>query len=358
MNSEVDIAEPSVDESIHTALDISQGAPITKLDRLEILDEDTWEDITLEIVFYRWKKDFPKVVRCGGGGDMGRDVIAYVPNGEWNNFQCKYYANALKLDEAITEIGKLIYYCYKGEYSVPSKYLFVAPKGVTTQLLNHLMNSQKLKESVFERWEKRCKNKITKKEKVVLSKELISFIDSSIDFEIFEHIPPLEIIQLHSETPYHAIRFGGSPKKRTKPPTPPLTLADKELIYTSELFLAFSDVEGTEVNGDNVFQFVNYESEYNSARKNFYSAEGLEKFSRDWLPDGSYDELLDECYETVSPVALRNHDNGFERYLSVSEQAATADYHSHPLHHYIKVFDKKGLCHHLVNNKKLKWIKK
>ena len=356
MTTELGIKLPSIADDIHTSLDVSQGAPIPKLKRLEIFDEGTWEDITLELV-HHWKTQYQKIVRCGGGGDLGRDVIAYTPNGDWENFQCKYYAKPLTLDEAIREVGKLIYYSYKEDYPVPNKYYFVSPKGVTTQLLNHLMDSQKLKDELINRWGKQCRTKITKKHKIELDTDLLSYIDSSINFKIFDHIPSLEIIELHSQTPYHVIRFGASTQKRPKAVLPPPTLEASELTYTTELLLAFGDAEKKEVSNINLTTFPNYEQEYHSARRNYYSADGLEKFSRDWLPNDCYKELLDECYETISPVVMSEHRDGYARYLKVSAQAAGTNYSSHPLHHYIKVQDKKGLCHHLVNEKKVKWVK-
>ena len=156
--------------------------------------------------------------------------IRYTPNKN-KNFQCKYYAKPLKLDEAITEIGKLIYYSYSGTYTVPKKYYFVSPKGVTNQLLNCLMDTAKLKDELMKRWDKQCKPKITKKGPVELDKELLSHINSYVDFGIFDHIPTLEIIELHSKTPFHAVRFGSSARKRPKPIAPPKTPATKELTY-------------------------------------------------------------------------------------------------------------------------------
>ena len=356
MTTEFEIKSPDIANDIHTSLDVSQGAPIPKLMRLGTFNEDTWEDITLELV-HNWKKQYRKVVRCGGGGDLGRDVIAYTPDEEWENFQCKYYAKSLTLDEAIREVGKLIYFSYKGEYSTPLKYYFVSPKGVTTQLLNHLMDSDKLKDELIKRWDKQCRTRITTKYNIELDRNLLSYIDNSIDFKIFDHIPPLDIIELHSQTCYHVIRFGASTRKRPKPDTPPLTPEDTELTYTSELLSAFSDTEKKVVNNVNLTSFPDYEQEYNSARRNYYSADGLDIFSRDWLPNESYKELLDECYETISPVIMSDHKDGYARYLKVSAQAAGTNYSSHPLHHYIKIQDKKGLCHHLVNKKKVKWVK-
>lgn len=357
MASELEIKSPNINGDIHTSLDVFQGFPIPKLKRLEIIDEDSWEDVTLELVLY-WKTQYTRVVKCGGSGDLGRDVIAYNQNGEWENFQCKHYNKPITLDESIREIGKLIYYAYIKEYTVPQKYYFVSPKGVSTQLLNCLMDTGKLKDELLKRWNKQCRSKITTKKKIELTADLLSYIDKYIAFEIFDHISPLQIIELHSNTPYHYVRFGALTRKRPKPEEPPLKVEDSELIYTSELLRAFSDAEANHnITGQNLSEFPEYKDEYNSARKNYYSAEGLEKFSRDWLPPDSYKELLDECYEAISPTVLSIHENGYQRYLRTSAHISTVDFASHPLHHYIKIQDKKGFCHHLVNEKKIKWIR-
>ncbi len=357
MVNELELKSPAIADEMHTSIDVLHGAPIPKLKRLETFDEDAWEDVTLELAS-EWKKQYHRVVRCGGGGDLGRDVVAYHSSGEWENFQCKHYANALTLDEAIREVGKLIYYAYLNEYKLPVKYYFVAPKGVQTKLLNCLMNTNMLKEELINRWDKQCKTKITSTKTINLDESLNSYIENSIDFSIFDHIPPLDIINLHSQTQYHAIRFGASSRKRPQPISPPSALSVVELPYTTELLSAFSEAEASIVTRESLERFPDYEEEYSSARKNYYYADGLEMFSRDWLPSGSYKELLDECYEAVSPIVKSKHQDGYVCYLEVSSQAARMNYSSHPLHHFIKTQDKKGFCHHLVNEKRIKWVKK
>ena len=52
------------------------------------------------------------------------------------------------------------------------------------------------------------------------------------------------------------------------------------------------------------------------------------------------------------------HKDGYERFLKVSTQAVNVPYDSHPLVHYIRPSDRKGLCHQLVNDKKIKWIRR
>ena len=123
--------------------------------------------------------------------------------------------------------------------------------------------------------------------------------------------------------------------------------------------MAFADAEGVEeMKPDSLNASSDYKTVYDSARRNFYAAEDLEKCSRDWLPNNCYQELIDECYEGVSPTIMSNFPNGFDRYLATNTQAISINYNSHPLNPYIKVQDKKGMLHQLVNAKRIRWIKR
>ncbi len=354
---ENEIEAPQEPSTLPNSLAVALGPPVPKLKRLEILESDAWEDIVNEIVHYHWKKQYRRVVRCGGAGDMGRDVIAYKDDGTWINYQCKYYkGRKLTLADALLEIGKLAYYSHTKQYVAPKEYYFVAPVGVSSQLLQHLMNEDMLKSELFKRWDKSCKSKITQKEDIDLDDALREHIEN-LDFKIFDHLAPLDIIDLHSKTPYHAARFGDERKERPTPSAPPPSPTTEELGYTTELLRAFSDKEKSDVKFDDLENYSNYQREYTSARKNYYYAEGLEKFSRDWLTDKTFTDLLDECYEAISPIVMMDHSDGLERYLKTSIQATTTNFDQHPLHHHITIKDKKGMCHHLVNNGAIKWVK-
>jgi len=352
LQQEIEISPPKIPDDV-TSVDIITGYPVAPLDRLKIMDEDTWEEFTAELTYY-WKTQYSSVVRCGGGGDKGRDVIAYNPSGDWENFQCKHYSRQLSLNDALFEIGKLIYYANKGDYTLPKKYYFVTPLNVSSNLLSYLMNPERLKEPLFDRWNSVCRNKITRKETIEYS-TLSSFVDNNVDFSIFENIPTLKLIDLHGKTPYHSLRFGGVHKKRPKSPEPPKEIEIKEQVYLSLLFAAFSEYKKEKIDISKLDSDKNLYDEFISARKNFYSADSLERFSRDWLPTGSYSELLDECYEAILSTLHKEYINGYMRYLEVSSQAARIDYPSHPLHYCLLVKDKKGFCHQLANIEKIKW---
>ncbi|MEL0169975.1 MAG: hypothetical protein VW877_17845 [Pseudomonadaceae bacterium] len=120
---ESEIPPPKPADFSATALDVQIGAPVPVLDRMLIMSSDDWEDFTLELVHYL-KEQYHKVTKCGGGGDMGRDVIAYTATG-WSNYQCKHYKEKLSVEDAVLEIGKICYYTYIGEYPLPERYFFV-----------------------------------------------------------------------------------------------------------------------------------------------------------------------------------------------------------------------------------------
>jgi hypothetical protein len=237
--------------------------------------------------------------------------------------------------EATLEIAKLVYYGLKGEYLLPKKYYFVTPQGVSSQLLNALNNPEKLRNELIRRWEKTCASKITSKQKVTLNEEIKEYIQK-MDFSIFDHVPPIKLIELHKNTSYHINRFGASFPERPE---------------------TFSEEEKAEVTSDSLPKHTKYQEEFSSARRSFYSAENLELFSRDWLKNDSYNKLAEECYDAVSPVVNNEHKNGYKRYLATLTQAAAVNFSSHPLHLYIEIKDKKGLCHQLVNSKKIRWVK-
>lgn len=357
---ELDINSPAPSEHIITSLEVVSGASIPALDYLKIFNADSWEDLTLELVSY-WKTQYSRVMRCGAGGDMGRDVIAYQHDKpeSWENFQCKHYDKRLGLSLALLEIGKILHYVYQGEFTLPLRYYFVAPQGVSNDLLRHLNDPNRIKAALINKWDKICKNKITSKhnDDITLDEKFLEFIQA-IDFSMFDHIPPIKIIELHSNTIFHAQRFGVNVRKRSALPTPPEELAENEIVYTKELLRAFAEDKQTKIlTASDLEEGTDYKFEYEGARKNFYAAEDLQKFSRDWLPENSYDELTDECFEAVSTTLRQKHENGYERYLATSSQAAAVNYTSHPLSPYIKTQDKKGMCHQLVNASRFKWIR-
>lgn len=357
METEKEIPPPKSNGTPISTVTALTGEIISPLKRLEHMEEDDWEDFTCELATY-WKTQYAKVNRIGGSGDMGRDVIAYTSDGDWENFQCKYYSSPLNLSDVLLEIGKLCYYSHQGHFKMPVKYYFVAKKGLNGASLNALKDSQKLKRDLIDGWEKKCKSKITKTEAVELSGDFLNFIENEVDFTIFDQIPALQLIELHkTHTPYYIRRFGAVEFDRPMPQSPPPAIQDSELNYIDELLKAIESVEETVKTVEDLGKFPEFLQELKNARKNFYSAESLEKFSRDSMPPGTYETLLDYCHESISSLMLMVHNNGWEKYLTVSNHITQVPFNSHALDMFMNVRDKKGACHQLVNQGVIKWIK-
>lgn len=354
MLTENEIELPPAPDFMPTALDVEKGAPILPLSRLMIMSPDEWEIFTLELVQYL-KSTYLEVVRCAGAGDKGRDVVAKVEKG-WDNYQCKHYGAKLSAADAIKELGKLVYYTWKGDYTLPNNYYFVSPRGGSVDFIDLLSNKDRVRREIISRWDVLCREKITRKNVIELDGGLLEHLNG-IDFSFVKEITPLKLIEYHRQTPYHLVRFGSYHVRRPCVESePPEKVEERERAYIDALIDAFSDADGVIYKwGDTLDK--DYIEDIESARVHFFSAEALEVFSRDSFPDGCFKDLKKQCYDSVRSVLRQDHNNGHQRFLKTSEHASLVPYSSHPLVHSMVPTDKLGLCHHLVNDKKIKWVK-
>ncbi|SDO46222.1 hypothetical protein SAMN04489798_3011 [Pseudomonas arsenicoxydans] len=349
------ITIPPAPEFMLTALDVEKGEPVHPLDRLQIMSADAWEVFTLEFVSYLGK-GYESVTRCAGAGDKGRDVIAKYAMG-WDNYQCKHYKDKLSVANVVAELGKLVYYTWRGDYTLPREYRFVSPKGCSSDCIDMLAKKSRIKAEIIKRWDKACKDKITKTESIPLEGTLLDYLNA-LDFSFVDEMSSHELIEKHALTPYHTTRFGSYHLKRPQVRKPESSaVGDNEKVYIDALLDAFSDADGAEYSFDSVMD-TEYKDDFERARINFFSAESLEMFSRDAFPTGCYEKLKGECHEGVHSVVRKKFDDGYQRFLEVSTHCVKIPYDSHPLRHFLQTSDRKGLCHQLVNDLKFKWIKK
>jgi hypothetical protein len=203
--------KPLARTDMPTATLVQAGIPIPKAKRVQQFSPAEWEEFTEEWASSK-KSEYHRIVRLGGSGDMGLDVVAFVTNsafsGGWDNFQCKHYEKALTPADITIEIAKIIYYSFNGEYPPPRKYFFVAPRGAGTKLSKLLADEKKLKDEVKNNWPTQCAEKIKANQKITLSGDIEAYFDL-FDFSIFSSCSPVELVEEHASTPFHAVRFGG-----------------------------------------------------------------------------------------------------------------------------------------------------
>ena len=338
---------------------VASGQPVHPEDRIKLFSDNEWERFVKEWVD-SLRDEYDLVERCGGVGDMGRDVIATIKdgNGAWDNYQCKHYKESLKPSDIWTELGKLAYYTLKGEYAYPRRYYFIAPQGAGTKLSNLLKKPQELRAGLFTNWDKECREKITKTEIVECDAAMKAHIES-LDFTIFQATPVLRIIEAHAKTRWHAARFGGGLSQRPEPPVPPAEPADSETAFVGELRRAYADHLKQDVKDvdTGLAGRADLREHFHDSRVEFYSAEGLRTFSRDTLPPGEFEKLQDEVHSGIKDDLRAAHADGYGRVVAVVKTARALPLTSHPLITRIHNRDRGGICHQLANDGKVRWVK-
>jgi hypothetical protein len=350
---------PAPPEPLSTPADfVLTGLPIPPIDRIKIFNDTQWEEFVLE-----WadslRDQYARVDRCGGTGDMGRDVIASTGDygTPWDNYQCKHYKDRLTPSDIWVELGKLVFHTRRGDFTYPRRYSFVAPQGPGTTLSNLLKKPPALRDGLLENWEKHCQRKITATEEVELDASLRNYIDS-LDFGIFEAVPPLRIIDGHAKTRWHVARFGGGLPPRPAPAAPPPEPADTETRFVQELFRAYSDrLKQPIAAAVDLNHVVELREHFGDARLEFYSAESLRTFSRDTLPLGEFEKLQDEVHSGIKDDVRSDHPDGYQRVLAVVKTARLLPLGGHALYGRMAIRDRGGICHQLANDGKVRWVK-
>lgn len=233
--------KPGIGADKPTQVGSGMNFPIAKL--IELLEPVQWEEFTEE-----WAsslKSYKEVERWSGAGDMGRDIVAFVSDkkfdGPWDNYQCKRYALQLAPADIWVEIGKIIYYTFKGEFPPPTNYYFAASKGVGLKLKRLLADPDKLRQGLIDNWDEHCKEGITETAEISLDGALLAYLNK-FNFAIFKHKTVMELVSGHAKTIFHARRFGTATFPERPPvEAPPNTIQQKESRYVEQLFEMYSE---------------------------------------------------------------------------------------------------------------------
>ena len=147
-------------------------------------------------------------------------------------------------------------------------------------------------------------------------------------------------------------------------PIPKIATQDEQT-YIDELFLAYGDAEGmTTFSASDLSSFPDYSNDLDDRRIDFYAAETIRRGVLE-LGGGSltdqFDVLKTETLAGVKDTAKRKHQDGYEHMLAIMEQAVIAPVTNYILSaspYWISATIKKGVCHHLVNDGKLVWVRR
>lgn len=320
------------------------------------------DDDELEIFVTEWAKkkgEYLSVQLFRGTGDMGRDVVGFHSKdrheGSWHNYQCKQYGKTLQTSVGLNEIGKLLYYSFKGEFTRPTGYFFVAPRGVNRNLKRLIANPSQFRDDLFATWNDHCANKIIDKKTIPLDADLKAFI-SEWDFSCITAISLDEILADPMIKPALYAYFGADPGP---PPAGevPVAIESREMPYIGELLSAYGEREAT-IFADyaSLKAHASHDQHLMIQRERFFDADAFTRFYRDNTMEEEIRLLRREVRHGVIDVHLSDHQDSLTRANAVMIQAANLQ-PSGALAKYAGPPVRQGICHHFVNEGEIKWQK-
>ena len=106
-----------------------------------------------------------------------------------------------------------------------------------------------------------------------LTGKLLTYFNS-FNFSIFDSVSLADLVQGHSTTPFHSVRFGGGLAQRPESKIPPANTASNENNYIKQLLFAYGECEGEKPQNIHWLEGKNkYKNNFNRQRERFYHAE-------------------------------------------------------------------------------------
>jgi hypothetical protein len=319
------------------------------------LDDDQLEEFVRQWALK--KTEYVEVERFTGTGDMGRDVVGFLSSqrheGPWHNYQCKQYGRTLPTETGIAELGKVLYYAYKGEFTAPEKFFFVAPRGINRNLKSLIFKPSMFKATMTAGWEKYCARTIVENEHIPMDGALTAFIEAWD----FSRIAPISVDILLTDAAaipvlYHW--FGADPGPAPAGIAPPDVQAI-ELPYIQGLLDAYGEREGV-VFADHTSAGAHavHGPHLRMQRERYFDADAFTRFYRDSTTAKDTDDFRNEILHGIFETHTASHKDMLSRVNAVMIQAGNTQ-PSGPLAKYARIPIKQGICHHFVNEGQLKW---
>jgi len=320
-------------------------------------------DKELENFVREWaelKKTYAEVQKFTGASDMGRDVVGYLTKqrheGPWHNYQCKQYGRTVPLDVGVREVGKILYYAFNGEFTPPTAYYFVAPRGVVRSLRTLISKPSEFKQKLISSWNEYCAKGIADKTTIDLTPDLQAFIEAW-DFSQVQAVSVDEILADPAGTAVMVKWFGADPGPAPAG-TVPTDIQSHEMPYVRQLLDAYGERDNC-VFGEHcdVRTHEEFGPHLDMQRERFFDADAFSRFYRDNTMSEEIDTLHNDMIHGVADVHRVTHADSLSHVDAVMAQAANV----HPsgvLSRYARVPVKQGICHYFANEGRLVWQKK
>ena len=311
----------------------------------------------------RLKTDYVDFEQASRSADMGRDAVGFLSkaryDGEWHNYQCKQLAKPLGTGKFILELGKVFHHHCAGEFTMPTRYLFVAPNSGSGPVKKMINRPTTIGPYLIDHWDDYCLRGISSSTLSPLTDEIRRAI-RNYDFTKVELWKASELV----EKPHmRAVMSDCIDIDPGEAPTlndedVPLEVADYEHAYIGQLVGVFGEHRGIDfADFTEVTSHPSYGPQMTTARRRYLDHRAFGLHFRDNLFDRHvlqvdkdvHDAVIDQYHQMSSGPK-------YDRLTKLMSEAAAAVV-SGPLgkHNRVTVSVRQGACHHFANTGKMPW---
>ncbi|QKY02000.1 restriction endonuclease [Janthinobacterium lividum] len=322
---------------------------------VQLLEPGQWENFIEDCC--RTESKYVLVQRLGGAGDAGRDVEARYTQtlmaDQWDLFQAKRYQTAVGEGDLYPELAKVFHHLAQKTYPTPKNYYICAPKNTTPMLHDLIAKPIEMKQRFLKAW---ADGKMgISVSKFPLSPATATVVDN-FDFGKIKEYPVKDLLELHERDKTKHEKLFGVEATRDASVIPNIPTA-VEQNYLEQILKVYAEDGSVALTMAEALLSDSYSEHLQSCRAEFYSADGLQRFSRDIYP-GEFDNFKVAVYNGVRRVASSpTYKTGMSRMNSVLDFSMGLKIEDSPLAKRLLPADLPGTCHHLVNEKKIKWVK-
>jgi hypothetical protein len=317
-------------------------------------------DAELEQFCRAWvekKSGYFEVKRYAGSGDLGRDVVGFLTDkrhdGEWDNFQCKQYRSGVAVSQGLLAVGKILYWAWKGEFTAPRRFYFVAPRRLARKLEGYVDKPSEFKQALLDNWDTACAKNITSKETITLDPSFQAFI-GTFDFKNVHAINIDDMMADAAVKPLLIEKFGADPGAYP-PAVVPVDVESAEMRYIQELVDAYGErAKSPFKDHAEVLANAEHGPDLRRQRDRYFEADAFQKFYRDNTSASVIAGFRKDIHYGVVDHWNEPATDTLARVESVMKHAGTVT-PAGLLAKYAHVPVKQGMCHHFVNDGQMSW---
>ncbi|WP_105416713.1 ABC-three component system protein [Neorhizobium sp. T25_27] len=311
----------------------------------------------------RLKSDYVDFEQVSKSADMGRDAVGFLSQArydeEWHNYQCKQLSKPLGKGRFVLELGKIFHYHCAGEFTLPTKYIFVAPNGGVGDVKKLIARPSKIASYLIDHWDEYCLDDISD----TVPSPLTDEIRAAIAGYDFSNVDLWKASELVERPQMRAVMMDHMDIDPGEAPTladedVPIEAAEFEYAYVSQLVGVFGEHRGIDfADLTAVISDPEFGPQMALARRRYLEHRLFGLHYRDSLFEkyilqvdrDVHDRVVDHYYQM-------NRGPKYDRLAKLMSEASAATV-SGPFgkHNRVTASVRQGACHHFANTGKMPW---